>query len=117
MKNSLLIVAFFGMLLVSCNRTTPLTVQGKLSIGHEVSSFTPCGDTLTYWVDDHANHLDSLYKKAVGENAEPYAYVYAELKVTASGKRDEGFAADYDGVYKVVEIIKVEPMELHPACK
>lgn len=114
MKNILLLLMFLGLLLASCGRTAPITVQGKLSIGHEVSSFTPDGDTTDYWIDDVTGELDSLYTIAVGENAEPYAPVYVELKVYKLERPTDGFAAEYDGVYEVVEIIKIEPISSHP---
>ncbi len=117
MKQIFLMLVLFGILSVSCSRTTSLTVRGKLSIGHEVSSFIPCGDTTDYWVDDQTGELDSLYKTVVGEKSEPYAPVYVELKVNKVDLPTEGFAAEYDGMYEVVEIIKVEPIEGNSNCK
>ena len=31
------------------------------------------------------------------------------MKVKYLGKSDEGFAAEYDGVYEVLELLKMEP--------
>ena len=41
--------------------------------------------------------------------------VYAELKVYDKRKSMEGFAAEYVGTYKVVEVIKVKPLDSSPA--
>ncbi|MEG1563284.1 MAG: hypothetical protein RR365_06110 [Bacteroides sp.] len=120
-----------GLFLVSCQRKaavlqtedavvagdTLFSVQGMVSIGHEVSSFVACGDTAAYWITDSSGRLDSLYRRVAGVNAVPYAGVYAELKVFNRGASAEGFAADYAGVYEVAEIAKVESMKLHPECR
>ncbi|MEG1838635.1 MAG: hypothetical protein RSA92_00670 [Bacteroidaceae bacterium] len=117
MKKIILCGALLASILISCNEDKPLSVQGKLVIGHEVSSFIACGDTTAYWIDDSSNRLDSLYNQVLESNSEPYTEVYAELKVKNKGKSTEGFSADYEGVYEVVEVIKVESMKLNPNCR
>lgn len=39
--------------------------------------------------------------------------VYAELEVVDMGKSNEGFAAEYAGVYKVVKVLNIENYENH----
>lgn len=89
-----------------------MTVSGQLVIGHEVRSFMPDGDTLVYWLIDRSGTLKALYDSAVGIDAEPYTPVRAELKIIDKGLSDEGFSADYDGVYEVVEIISMGEKEV-----
>ena len=91
---------------------TPLsfTVNGRLIIGHEVRSFIADGDTTEYWIIDETDSLKPLYEKAVGEKVKPYTAVKASLRVVDAGKSTEGFAAEYDGVYRVKEVIEVSPM-------
>lgn len=84
-----------------------LTCSGRLVMGHEACSFTPDGDTLAYWVIDRSGELKKLYEAALPEGAGPYTPVSAELKVRLMGPSDEGFAAEYDGVAEVEEIIRV----------
>lgn len=90
--------------------TTPAkelkTVKGKLVIGHEVRSFTAEGDSLDYWVSDETGVLIQKYDEITKgtKNGEP---VYVELEVIDQGKTDEGFAADYAGVYQVMKINKI----------
>lgn len=88
-------------------------VKGKLIIGHEVRLFAHTEDHTEYWIVDTSGKLQEEYEKVVGPDTSPYTPVYAELKIIDLGKSDEGFAADYASVYKVVEIIKIEPLELH----
>ena len=83
------------------------TCKGRLVMGHEAYSFTPDGDTLSYWVVDRSGELKKRYEAALPEGAGPYTAVPAELKVKMPGPSDEGFAADYDGVVEVQEIISV----------
>lgn len=126
MKKKPFLILAATLLLVSpaCRRPAPVaksadtpvtidsvfTVSGQLVIGHEVSSFTADGDTLEYWVDDTTGLLQARYEQVVGKEAKPYTPVKASLRVTDCGKSDEGFAAEYDGVYRVEEIIDIAPL-------
>lgn len=92
-------------------------VKGKLSMGHEVSSFQPCGSKSTYWINDASSKLDALYEKVTQNSKKPYTEVYSEVKVVKMPKLKEGFAADYDGLYEVKEIIKAEPLSKKNQCK
>ena len=80
------------------------TLKGILRIGHEVYSFKPEESDEEFWIIDKTGKLIALYDKVTKgqKNGVP---VNATLKVEYNGKWDEGFAADYDGVYFVREII------------
>ena len=80
--------------------------KGKLIIGHESRSFTATGDTHSYWVKDDTNTLIQEYDKVTQgtKNGKP---VHAELEVVDLGKSEEGFAANYNGVYLVTKIISL----------
>lgn len=84
-----------------------VTCSGRLVMGHEAYSFTPDGDTLSYWVVDRSGELEKRYEEALPADAEPYTPVSAKLKVKKTGPSSEGFAADYDGVVEVQQIIRV----------
>ena len=84
-----------------------VTCSGRLVMGHEAYSFTPDGDTLSYWVVDRSGELKKRYEEALPADAKPYTPVSAELKVKMMGPSSEGFAADYDGVVEVLQIIRV----------
>ena len=84
-----------------------ITCSGRLVMGHEAYSFTPDGDTLSYWVVDRSGELKKRYEEALPADAKPYTSVSAELKVKMMGPSSEGFAADYDGVVEVQKIIRV----------
>lgn len=84
-----------------------VTCSGRLVMGHEAYSFTPDGDTLSYWVVDRSGELKKRYEEALPADVKPYTSVSAELKVKMMGPSSEGFAADYDGVVEVQKIIRV----------
>lgn len=84
-----------------------ITCSGRLVMGHEACSFTPDGDTLSYWVVDRSGELEKRYEEVLPADAEPYTPVSAKLKVKKTGPSSEGFAADYDGVVEVQQIIRV----------
>lgn len=85
-------------------------VTGQLIIGHEVRSFTADNDTVEYWVVDRSGRLAEAYDSLTGgvKNGTP---VHAELRVIDRGTTDEGFAAEYAGVYQVVEVIGLQPLQ------
>ena len=92
---------------VSAVSDSVITCSGRLVMGHEAYSFTPDGDTLSYWVVDRSGELKKRYEEALPAGAEPYTPVSAELKVKMLGPSSEGFAAEYDGVVEVQAIIRV----------
>ena len=92
---------------VSAVSDSVITCSGRLVMGHEAYSFTPDGDTLSYWVVDRSGELKKRYEEALPAGAEPYTPVSAELKVKMMGPSSEGFAAEYDGVVEVQAIIRV----------
>ena len=83
-----------------------LSVKGKLVMGHEVRSFTAEGDTCDYWIVDETGELTQRYDELTKgvKNGMP---VHVELEVVDMGKSDDGFAADYAGVYRVMKINKI----------
>ena len=92
---------------VSAVSDSVITCSGRLVMGHEAYSFTPDGDTLSYWVVDRSGELKKRYEETLPVDAKPYTPVSAELKVKMMGPSSEGFAADYDGVVEIQEIIRV----------
>lgn len=84
-----------------------LMLHGQLIMGHEAQSFTADGDTTAYWISDPSEQLEIQYKAALSPEAPPYTAVPAQLKVRLKGPATEGFAAEYDGVMEVVEILSV----------
>lgn len=92
---------------VSAVSDSVITCSGRLVMGHEAYSFTPDGDTLSYWVVDRSGELKKRYEEALPADAKPYTPVSAKLKVKMLGPSSEGFAAEYDGVVEVQAIIRV----------
>lgn len=80
-----------------------LNVIGELIIGPEVRSFKPEGSSEIYWIIDKTGELYLEYDKKTGgtKNGQP---VQADLQIVDMGKSDEGFAANYKGVYHVYKI-------------
>ena len=125
MKKTLLSTLAIALLLASpaCRRSVTPTdptadsisipaksfvVEGLLVIG-----FTADGDTLMYWVTDTTGMLQKRYYQTVGEGAQPYTPVRASLQVVDCGKATDGFAAEYDGLYRVEQVIDIAPLSLN----
>lgn len=86
-------------------------VRGELILGHEVESFTPSNSDLNYWIIDSSKNLKKAYDSLTINAKYPYMPVFAELKIVDKGKSTEGFAAEYDGVYEVIEIINIRNLK------
>lgn len=63
------------------------------------------GDSCSYWIIDQTKELIQKYDE-ITKGSKNGAPVYVELDVIDMGKTDEGFAADYEGVYSVTKIKK-----------
>lgn len=87
--------------------TTVSVIRGRVVIAHEVRAFIPEGDTTEYWLLDPGCRLEEAYDRLTGgaKNGTP---VRAELRARYLGPSDEGFAAEYEGVYRVLEILRLE---------
>lgn len=81
------------------------TLKGHFIYGHEVRSFSPCGSDKKFWVLDKMDELKNHYEELT-KDQKPYTPIFAEIEFIDKGKSDEGFAADYDGVYEVLKVVK-----------
>lgn len=81
-----------------------ITMSGTLRIGHEVRSFVPDGSGEDFWIVDKTGTLSGKYDALTGGVKNGKA-VSAKLRLEYNGKWDDGFAAEYDGVYFVREVV------------
>ena len=83
------------------------TMSGTVRIGHEVRSFQPANSDEEFWLVDKTGTLNAMYDELTGgvKNGKP---VEATLRLEYNGKWDDGFAAEYSGVYFVREVISLK---------
>ncbi len=88
------------------SKTSLTTMAGILTLAHEIRSFEPEGSDGEYWIVDKTGSLEDRYDRLTGgiKNGQP---VRCKLKLEYAGKWDDGFAADYSGVFFVREIISM----------
>jgi hypothetical protein len=95
------------------------TVTGVLTWGHEVRSFRPCGGDRDLWIVGELEVIDllaqDLGRVRASMDAEPYVPVTAVLIGEILPRTTEGFAADYDGRFRIVAIDRVVPTSVE-AC-
>lgn len=84
-----------------------VTLSGMVRLGHEVRSFQPENSDKEFWIVDKSGQLEEKYNKLTGgnKNGKP---VKATLKLKYDRQWEDGFAAEYDGVYLVSEVIQLE---------
>ena len=84
-----------------------LTLRGRVVVAHEVRSFIPAGDSTEYWLVDPSGALERQYDRVSG-GATDGRPVDAQMELRYKGPSDEGFAAEYAGVFEVVRILSME---------
>ena len=77
---------------------------GRMTLGHEVSSFSPCGDNNEFWILAEEEFYELYYN--LTKNKEPYSPIFVSIEIIDKGKSEDGFAADYESTYEVVNILE-----------
>ncbi|QSX77944.1 hypothetical protein [Agrilutibacter solisilvae] len=82
-------------------------LRGHYTWGAEVETFRPCGSTQSFWVIGDKVLLQPLRDRSAAlakTRGKPYQPVYIEASGASEGKATDGFAADYDGVYRLAAV-------------
>ncbi|AUC23224.1 MULTISPECIES: hypothetical protein [Polaribacter] len=79
-------------------------LRGRMTLGHEVSSFSPCGDNNEFWILAEEEFYELYYN--LTKNKEPYSPIFVSIEIIDKGKSEDGFAADYESTYEVVNILE-----------
>lgn len=103
-----IIAAAASCLLAGCSSIPSSYVRGHYTWGHEVRTLTPCGSAKTFWVAGDPALLRQLRETAESLQANPYDPIYIEASGTAEARATDGFAANYDGVYRLTGIRVVQ---------
>ena len=107
-------VLFLGI--TACSSVDSEHIGGLYVWGHEVETFQPCSGPSEFWVAGEESLLKPLREKADEANkAQPYRPVYVEVRAILEGKATDGFAADYDGVYRFT-VVKSISSSVPPGC-
>jgi hypothetical protein len=80
------------------------TLIGHYIYGHEVNTFQPCGNNRVFWVNGTSEVLGLLEVNYHKHTSKPYEEVFVKISGTFSAKANDGFAADYDGVFQIEEL-------------
>lgn len=90
-----------------------ITVPGHLTLGHEVRSFRPCSGGAELWIVGSPEVLGLLaqdHERVAGRSDDPYEPVFAVLMGEELPRSEDGFAAEYDGRFRVVGIDRLAPL-------
>ncbi len=92
-----------AVILSGCANAGSAQLRGHYYWGHEVETYHPCGSKQSFWVVGNEALLQPLRDKAAERarlKGQPYQPIYIEASGISEGKANDGFAADYDGVYR-----------------
>jgi hypothetical protein len=84
-------------------------LAGWLRLGHEVRSFTPCGQDVVHWIVGDSAALDEVfagYRELAGD-AEPYAPVFMLGAGRFAEPPGDGFGADYVKAVDVTRLFEI----------
>ena len=98
-----LVAVAIALVVSSCASKGGTQLRGHYTWGHEVESFRPCGSAQAFWVVGDAALLQPLRDKAM-TMGKPYVPIYVEASGVGEAKASDGFAADYDGVYRFTAV-------------
>ena len=93
--------------LVAVGSPDPEQLRGHYTWGAEVETFKPCGSRQTFWVVGDKALLQPLRAKAAEVSrakGKPYQPIYIEASGVSEGKASDGFAMDYDAVYRFTAV-------------
>jgi G:T-mismatch repair DNA endonuclease (very short patch repair protein) len=90
---------------------TEATFHGQYYYGHEVRSFHPCGSRKAYWVsadEEISRVLRDRAERLREQRGKPYQPVYVEVigELDLETRR-EGFAEQYDGMFRLRRLLRV----------
>ena len=106
-----LFILFSLSILAGCNHinNSDFSYQGRLILGHEEHSFTPCGSDNVYWVEsenrDSYTRLENNYYELTQE---PYEPVFAKFNGVVKEPLKDGFASDYNALFIYEESFHME---------
>ncbi|VAW80495.1 hypothetical protein MNBD_GAMMA12-3948 [hydrothermal vent metagenome] len=83
---------------------TVQTYKGMYVWGHEVNTFRSCGSKTEYWISAADSVLAPLVKYYEGNTTKSYQAIYVVFRGYKMNKATDGFAADYPGVIKILEV-------------
>lgn len=86
--------------------------KGSYIFGSEVSSFQPCGEALELWVIGEEQLITGLQNDYMDLVNKPYEQVFVSFRGHSLEKAKDGFAADYDGQFKVTEVVTIQQEDI-----
>ena len=86
---------------------THVVLEGTVTFAPEVRTFRAAGDSTTFWLIDESGCLEQRFV----ESGRAEWTVGAELELCPVDKSVAEFAADYDGAYRVVRILRLDEAE------
>ena len=81
--------------------------DGLFVWGHEVRSFRPCGSEDELWLIGPPEVMEPLVAEYRKLTDGPHQPVYVRFVGDVSGAPEDGFGADYDGVFGVREVVEI----------
>jgi hypothetical protein len=107
MPRALVLAVLFAATVTACASAGSSQLRGRYFWGNEVETFHPCGTEQSFWIVGDNSLLQPLRAKTTElsrAKGQPYQPIYIEASGTSEGKASDGFAADYDGVYRLTAV-------------
>ena len=97
---------------LSDNQIPPILYKGAMALGHEAEYFVDCETKEEWWVIyENRDELQKKYQDITMESSNPFDEIYAEIKGYLEDAPEDGFAAEYDKILKIVEVVHLNSLD------
>ena len=107
MTKTLPVLLFIGVGACGGGAIPERPIDGCYTFGHEVNVFKPLGVDSVFWVQGPQDVLQRLRSAHDSLTSNPYEQVWARLLAQRSSQEPDGFAADYNGLLDVRQVIEI----------
>jgi hypothetical protein len=107
MMRIILVLLLAGVSACGRNVIPDGSMAGCYTFGHEVNVFKPLGGDSVFWVTGKQDVLQRLRSAHDSLTSKPYEQVWARVLAERSNREPDGFAADYNGLIEIQQIVEV----------
>lgn len=109
-------LVFMFLLVASTGAADDRSFEGRYIHSAIANTFQPCGSQSVYWVNTSSAVQTRLVKFVRTHTADRQQAVYIEFRGRLLDKPVDGFAADYDGLIEIAELVTTLP-QIPAGCK
>ncbi len=104
----IVVIGFLMTSVAAADAPCEQVFSARYTWGAEVNVVQPCGGKDTYWVSANSWVLGPLVEYYTANTSKPYDAVYIRFRGLRLNEVVDGFAADYDGLMHISEVLTLD---------